>query len=142
MESDAKLKMNGKYVCEVTGNGETSGKDCLWHYNDKKFMFKLKNPKDIHKSTFSCEISKIKPFPVETKTGPPAKLFQGMLSTRPVKKKICFFTHGNHFLSFLNLNGFYFKVAVTLWHPSVVHATTQRFPHLYKTINLKTSILF
>ncbi|XP_073768641.1 uncharacterized protein [Danio rerio] len=75
-ELDAKLKMNGKYVCEVEGKGETSGKYCSWRYEDKKFMFKLNNPKDIHNSTFSCEISKIKPFPVETMTGPEAKLFQ------------------------------------------------------------------
>lgn len=92
VESDAKLKMNGKYVCEVTGNGETSGKDCLWHYNDKKFMFKLKNPKDIHKSTFSCEISKIKPFPVETKTGPPAKLFQGCSNAVAPLSCPCYYT--------------------------------------------------
>lgn len=75
-EMDAKLKMNGKYVCEVEDKGETSGKNCSLHYEDKKFMFKLNNPKDIHNSTFSCEISKIKPFPVETKAGPEAKLFQ------------------------------------------------------------------
>ncbi|XP_056321135.1 uncharacterized protein si:ch211-67e16.3 [Danio aesculapii] len=75
--SDAKLKMNDKYVCEVAGKGEASGQNCLWHHKDNKFMFQLKNPKDIHKSTFSCEISRVKPIPVETKTGPQAKLFQG-----------------------------------------------------------------
>nr|XP_002663378.2 uncharacterized protein si:ch211-67e16.3 [Danio rerio] len=91
-ELDAKLKMNGKYVCEVEGKVETSGKSCSWRYEDNKFMFKLNNPKDIHNSTFSCEISKIKPFPVETMTGPEAKLFQGCSNAVATLSSPCYNT--------------------------------------------------
>ncbi|XP_026074561.1 uncharacterized protein LOC113053615 [Carassius auratus] len=73
-ELEAKLKKNGVNFCEVSSE-ETK---CKWEHKDNKFTFTLMEPPQTwHKDIFSCEISKIKPFPIEPKTGPGIKLFRG-----------------------------------------------------------------
>lgn len=70
--------MNDEYVCEVYNKSQVQDKrNCLWERKDNKFTFTLLNPEGLHKNNFSCEMSKIKPFPVTMKVGPKTKLFRG-----------------------------------------------------------------
>ncbi|KTF87289.1 hypothetical protein cypCar_00015919 [Cyprinus carpio] len=75
-ELEAKLKMNDMVVCEVDEGGQENNQ-CEWKFKDNKFTFTLKKPENLHSNTFSCEISKIKPYPVKTEQGPKIKLFRG-----------------------------------------------------------------
>lgn len=77
---EAKLKMNDEYVCEVYDKRqeqERNKHDCKWQHEDNTFTFTLMKPEGLLKNTFSCEMSKIKPFPVKTQEGPKTKLFRG-----------------------------------------------------------------
>ncbi len=77
---EAKLKMNDEYVCEVYNRSQEQEKKkpvCEWQHKDNTFTFTLMKPEYILKNTFSCEMSKIKPFPVQTREGPKIKLFRG-----------------------------------------------------------------
>lgn len=83
-EMEAKLKMNDKYVCEVYNKSQVQDMykhDCTWQHKDNKFTFTLMKPEGLHNNTFSCEMSRIKPFPVQTKEGLKTKLFRGKFTT-------------------------------------------------------------
>ncbi|XP_059417161.1 uncharacterized protein LOC132152408 [Carassius carassius] len=76
-ELDAKLKINNGYVCEISDQSQEY-KKCKCEHKDNKFTFTLMElPQTWHRDTFTCEISKIKPFPVIVKTGQKIKLFRG-----------------------------------------------------------------
>ncbi|XP_016142801.1 uncharacterized protein [Sinocyclocheilus grahami] len=95
-ELEAKLKMNDKYVCEVYNKSQEQGThkhDCTWQHKDNKFTFTLMKPEGLHKNTFSCEISKIKPFPVKIQEGPKTKLFRGYNKSLAPPKNSCPFTN-------------------------------------------------
>ncbi|XP_018965820.1 uncharacterized protein LOC109096647 [Cyprinus carpio] len=87
---EAKLKMNDEYVCEVYNKSQVQDKrNCLWERKDNKFTFTLLNPEGLHKNNFSCEMSKIKPFPVTMKVGPKTKLFRGCNKSLAPLKNSC-----------------------------------------------------
>ncbi|KAF4109431.1 uncharacterized protein si:ch211-67e16.3 [Onychostoma macrolepis] len=91
-ELDAKLKMNDKYVCEVYNKSQehvVNKHDCTWQLKDSKFTFTLMKPEGLHKNAFSCEMSKIKPFPVKTQEGPKIKLFRGCNKSLAPLKNNC-----------------------------------------------------
>ncbi|XP_043105537.1 uncharacterized protein si:ch211-67e16.3 isoform X2 [Puntigrus tetrazona] len=93
---EAKLKMNGKYVCEVYNKSQvqdTSKINCKWHREGNKFTFTLMKPEGLHKNEFSCEISKVKPFPIEREEGPKTKLFRGCNKSLASLKSSCPFTN-------------------------------------------------
>ncbi len=72
--------MNNEYVCEVYNKSQEQERKkpvCEWQHKDNTFTFTLMKPEYILKNTFSCEMSKIKPFPVQTREGPKIKLFRG-----------------------------------------------------------------
>ncbi|XP_016424479.1 uncharacterized protein LOC107752927 [Sinocyclocheilus rhinocerous] len=94
-ELEAKLKMNDKDVCEVYDKRQEHNK-CKWEHEDNKFTFTLMKPEALHSNTFSCEISKIKPYPVETEKGPKIKLFRGCSNPFAPPKNSCLITSQTH----------------------------------------------
>ncbi|XP_048049290.1 uncharacterized protein si:ch211-67e16.3 [Megalobrama amblycephala] len=83
---EAKLKMNNKYVCEISDKED--GK-CKWRHDGNAFTFTLMNPEALHTNEFSCEISKIEPLPIQTYAGPKMKLFRGCSNDLPSPKINC-----------------------------------------------------
>ncbi|KAK7168826.1 hypothetical protein R3I93_004968 [Phoxinus phoxinus] len=73
---EAKLKMNGKEVCEIYTDDQEN-KECKWQHNNNTFTFTLMKPEALHKDEFSCQITKIKPLPIKSVDGPKTKLFRG-----------------------------------------------------------------
>lgn len=78
---EAKLKMNNKYVCEISDKVD---KECKWRQDGNKFTFTLMNPGALHKNEFACEMSRIEPLPIKTHTGPTIKLFRSKFT--PLKQ--------------------------------------------------------
>ncbi|XP_073702426.1 uncharacterized protein [Garra rufa] len=89
-QMEAKLKMNNDDICEVYAQSQKQDK-CKWRNEDKKIIFTLMEPEGLLKNIFSCEMSKIKPLPVETIEGPKTKLFRGCNTTLAPTKNICVF---------------------------------------------------
>ncbi|KAL1268110.1 hypothetical protein QQF64_033473 [Cirrhinus molitorella] len=83
--------MNDENVCEVYANSQEKEQKCKWHNKGNEFTFTLMKPGALHINTFTCEISNIKPFPIETKKGPKTKLFQGCNTPLAPPKNICIF---------------------------------------------------
>ncbi len=144
---EAKLKMNKEYVCEVYNKSQVQEKkkhDCDWQHKDNTFTFTftLMKPESLLKNTFSCEMSKIKPFPVLTREGPKIKLFRGKFTQHGASVNP-FYILRNAFkecgifqiffflsISFLTI---FLKVAISLWlHRRIVvqSLTKRRIPHL------------
>ncbi|XP_051998881.1 uncharacterized protein LOC127655238 [Xyrauchen texanus] len=91
LEWDAKLKMNKEYICELyPKESQSEYKMCDWDLKDNKFKFTIKNLEARHKDQlYSCEISRINPFPISTKNGAKTKLFPGVNIPLPLPRINC-----------------------------------------------------
>ncbi|XP_051565675.1 uncharacterized protein LOC127447698 [Myxocyprinus asiaticus] len=90
-EWDAELKMNNECVCKLYKKEEqTEDKMCDWDHENNTFKFTLKKLEARHKDQlFSCEISRIRPYPLKIKEGKKTKLFPGVNIPYPPSRRNC-----------------------------------------------------